>query len=112
MQTSEYRCWNSIDGIATVALNRLEGPVVLTLVTWVAERKLHSRLTVNTDNLGILLVTHSTARSILICWLISAGPNDVSEDFQNGIVDRYLRYIRGGEWVLNATDGAFHSPAR
>ena len=94
-----------------MALDWLEGPVVLTLVTRVAEQKFHSRLTVNTDNLGTIFITRSTARSILICRLISAGPNDISEDFQNIIIDWYLRDIRGGEWVLNATDGAFHSPA-
>ena len=64
--TSKYWSWNSINGVATVALDWLECPIVLMLVTRVAEQKLHSRLTVNTDNLGILLIAYSTARGILI----------------------------------------------
>lgn len=106
---SEHRSWNSINGIATVPLDWFKGPIVFTLITWVAEQKFHSWLTVNTDNLGVLLITHSTARGILICRLIFTCLSDISEDFKNSIVDWYLRDIREGEWVLNVTDGAFHS---
>lgn len=73
-----------------MALDWSEGTIVLLLVTWVAEQKLHSRLTVNTDNLGILPITYPTARCVLIHWWFSVGLSDVSEDFKNGIVDWYL----------------------